>query len=244
MVAGGPIASIALTALFGLTFVQHGSGAWEWIGTLFWASAFTALTSVLPFSSGLSKSDGEQLRLLILHPKQTCSWMALLALRTQEVEGVRPRDWDSRTFEQLLAVNVAAGEYPYCQLMAFYRRIDEGSEAAAVEHLENALAMSARAGKPFRHALYLETASASANIRKQAAQARGWWNRACKLRKSKSLDVIEAGIAMCEGRYDDAARHWEAARALADRKRLDSGLIRFAKEKWAEYEAFCRSAQA
>src|SRR3954452_13443374 len=92
------------------------------------------------------------------------------------------------------------------------------------------------------HALFLEAALASANIRKQAAQARNWRQRACKLRKPESLDTVEAGIAMCEGRYEEALRLWQAARARVVLRRLDSGLIRFAKQKWAEYESFCRAA--
>lgn len=126
--------------------------------------------------------------------------------------------------------------------MAFYRSLDDDSEAAALEHLENALASSARGGKALRHAVFLEAASASANLRKQASQARIWCSRACKLRKPESLHVIEAGIATCEGRYEEAVMHWEAERTRVDRRRLDSGLIRFAKEKWAEYETECGSA--
>ncbi len=55
-----------------------------------------------------------------------------------------------------------------CQLMAFYRRLDEDLEIAALEHLEHALANSARAGKSLRHADYLQAASRIAEIRKQA----------------------------------------------------------------------------
>jgi hypothetical protein len=126
------------------------------------------------------------------------------------------------------------------RLRVSWLRIDEGAEAAALEHLENALAGSVRADKAFRHTLFLEAASASAAIRKQPAQARTWRQRACKLRKPDSLDVVDARIAMCEGRYQEAAQLWEAARARLDRRRLDSGLIRLAKEKWAEQEAACR----
>jgi hypothetical protein len=45
---------------------------------------------------------------------------------------------------------------------------------------------------------------------------------------------------MCEGRYQEAALHWEAAQARVRRRRLDSGMIRLALEKWAEQEAACR----
>jgi len=203
---------------------------------------FTALFSVFPFAVGLYKSDGALLRMLIRHPDQTASWMAMLELQTAEAKGLRPREWDAGVFGQMLTVKAAASEYPYCQLMAFYRRLDEQSEPAALEHLENVLATSARSGKPFRHAAFLEAASSSAIIRKQAGQARTWRDRACKLRRPDSLDVIEAGIAMCEMRYEEAARYWEVARARVAQRRLDSGLIRFAKEKWAEYETACRAS--
>jgi hypothetical protein len=129
----------------------------------------------------------------------------------------------------------------YCQLLAYYRRLDEGLEAAALEHLENVLATSARAGRGLRSLLFLDAASASECIRKQSAQARIWRDRACKLRKPESLDAVDAGIAMCEGRYEAALQHWEA-KAHIRRRKLDSGIIRFALEKWTEYETACRAA--
>jgi len=242
MVAGGPLASSALTIVCRVISVQYGSGTWDWIGSLFWISLFTALFSMFPFAVGLYKSDGALLRMLIRHPDQAASWMAMLELQTAEAKGLRPREWDAGAFGQMLTVDAAASEYPYCQLMAFYRRLDEQSEPAALEHLENVLATSARSGKPLRHAAFLEAASSSAIIRKQAGQARTWRDRACKLRRPDSLDVIEAGIAMCEMRYEEAARYWEAARTRVAQRRLDSGLIRFAKEKWAEYETACRAS--
>ncbi len=135
----------------------------------------------------------------------------------------------------------SAGEYPYCQLLAFYRQLDEGSQPAALQHLDNALAGSLRTGNPFRHILFLEAAGASATLRKRPDQARSWRDRACKLRKPESLDAVEAAIAICEGRYAHAARHLEAAKAHIARRKLDSGLIRFAKEKWAQHEAVCHA---
>ncbi|MCU1274690.1 MAG: cytolysin immunity CylI protein [Bryobacterales bacterium] len=242
LVAGGPFASIVLAGLCGSICVQYGSGAWDWIGCLFWTSLFIVIISGIPYSGGLNKSDGARLWQLIRYPERARSWIALLTLQTEEAKGLRPHEWNPQLFEQILTVDATANEYLYCQLMAFYRRLDEGREAGALEHLENALVRSAGVGKPLRHALFLEAASASANIRKQAAQARSWRERACKLRKPESLDVVDAGIAMCEGRYEEAVQHWEAARAHIVRRRLDSGLIRFAKEKWAEYEAACRTA--
>lgn len=241
-IAGGPLASFALTLVSLLVFVHAGNGTWDWAGTLFWVGLFTLLSSATPFSAGLTRSDGARLLLLFRHPERALSWMALLALQTEEAKGTRPREWDSELVMHALSVEPEALEYPYCQLMAYYRRLDEGAESTALQHLENALARSARTGRNVRHVLFLEAASANANIRKQVPQARDWCRRATKLRKPKSLDVVEAGIAMCEGRYGEALQFWEAARANVARRKLDSGLIRFAKEKWADYESVCRAA--
>jgi hypothetical protein len=49
---------------------------------------------------------------------------------------------------------------------------------------------------------------------------------------------------MCEGRFQEAALHWEAARARMIQRQLDSGLARFCLEKWAAFEAQCRAAPA
>lgn len=244
MVAGGPLVSVALTLLSVLIFTRYGSGLWNWIGSLFWMSLFTVMISAIPFSSGLQKSDGARLWQLIRYPERARFWMALLALQTEDAKGLRPREWNRRSFEQILTIDPAASEYLYSQLLAFYRRLDDGVEGEALVHLENALARYTRAGKPLRQALFLEAASANANIRKQPDKARIWRDRACKLRKPESLHVIEAGIAMCEGRYQEAVLHWQAAREHMVRKKLDSGRVRFAIDKWAEYEAFCKSAAA
>jgi len=167
-------------------------------------------------------------------------WMALLALQTEETNGVRPRDWSTHFVEQIVGTDVSASEYLLSQLMLYYRYLDEGAEELALEHLENALARSSSA-KIGRHAIFLEAASASALHRKNAAQARVWRDRACKLHKPESLHAVEAGIAMCEGRYAEAQEHWIAAREHAARRGLDSGLSRFAQEKWREYEEACQA---
>ena len=228
--------------LCGLLWVRYGNGTWAWIGTLFWTSLFIVVISAIPFSAGLNKSDGARFWQLFRYPEQARSWMALLAIQTEEVKGLRPREWNAEFVREILAADVSSSEYLYCQLMVFYRRLDDGSDLAALVHLENALASSKRAEKSLRHALCLEAACASAVIRKQSAHAGVWCERACKLRKPESLDVIDGAIAMCEGQYGEAAQHREAARVRVDRLHLDSGLIRFAKDKWAEYENSCKAA--
>src|SRR6266446_3755049 len=142
-----------------------------------------------PVLCGFEQIGWSTLWQLIRHPERTRSWMALLALQTEEANGLRPHEWNPRLLEQILTIDASANEYVYCQLMGFYRQLDEDREAGALEHLENALARSARVGRALRHGLFLEAASASAILRKQADQARSWRERACKLRKPESLDV-------------------------------------------------------
>jgi hypothetical protein len=84
------------------------------------------------------------LRMLIRHPERSRAWMALIALQTEEARGLRPREWAPRLIEYILAVDIRASDYVRCQLMAYYLRVDEGREVVALEHLENALAGSAR----------------------------------------------------------------------------------------------------
>lgn len=242
-IAGGPLASIFLTAFCFFLYIQGGSGDWRWIDTLFWTSLFILLTSVIPYSGGLNKSDGSRLWQLLRYPERARSWIALLSLHTEEAKGLRPHEWNAKLFELILTVDSVAAEYLHCQMLAYYRRLDEDREDEAVEHLENALASAADSGVAMQQWLFLEAAASSAFVRHRSAQARCWSERACKLRKVDSLAVVDAGIAMCEGRYEEALQHWEAARARVLRQRLDSGLIRFAKEKWAKYEAACRTAR-
>jgi hypothetical protein len=217
-VAGGPIASVVFMLLCWLACIQYGSGDRDWIGSLFWVSLLTLLLAVIPITAGLNKSDSARLWQLIHHPERARAWIAILMIQTEEVDGLRPRDWSPETFQQMMQADAFGGEFLSCQFLAYYRCLDEGAETMALGHLENALAKSGRAGKsPVPYArgsdrgryraatvrepvLFLEAASASALTRKQAAQARTWCERACKLRKPVSLEVVSAGIAMCEGR--------------------------------------------
>jgi hypothetical protein len=126
MVAGGPLASLALTVVCFLLYLRSGNGTWYTTGSLFWVALFILIISAVPFSSGLNRSDGARLWLLLQHPERARSWMALLALQTEEAKGLRPHEWDPELFRQAVSFDAPDSEYPYCQLMAFYRRLDEG----------------------------------------------------------------------------------------------------------------------
>jgi len=239
MVAGGPIASIILTGACACLFALYGTEGSGWIGSLFWAALLTAIVSLVPISAGLNKSDGARIWTILRSPEQFRSWSALLALQTEETQGVTPREWDAELVTEMLTASRSANEYPYVQMLAFYRSLHEKQDQEALQHLENALATSDRCGKVFRQCIFLEAGGASAYIRRSVPQARTWLERTGKVRKPLSTDGVEAGIAICEGRYDEARRHLNAIRIRAERKKLDSGLARFAKEKLEEHEQLC-----
>jgi hypothetical protein len=239
MIAGGPIASVLLTAACALAEFRYADGKWNWMGTLLWTGL---LITIAPWIPGSKRSDGARLRMLIRRPEQSRSWMALWALQTEETRGVVPREWDAELVRQMLATDPSAAEYPYIQLLAFYRCTDENKEQEALEHLENALARSARITKVLRQCIFLEAACSSARSRKNISQARTWIERTGKVHEPVSTDGVEAAIAIREKRYEDALRFLGSARVRIERLKLDSGLARFAKEKLSEDQRLCESA--
>jgi hypothetical protein len=198
-VAGGPLASFALMVGCGAVSVLHSDYTGGWTNILFWM-ALLSLSSLIPASSGISKSDGARLWELLRHPDRAQSWIALVAMNSEDKRGVRPRGWDPELVERVQATDPAAKEYPFIELLMFYRQLDQGNEAAAVGHLENALSASSQSGKLIRYCCCLEAAGASASIRKHAGNARIWFERARKVRKPIMSDSTQALIAICEER--------------------------------------------
>ncbi len=105
-------------------------------------------------------------------------------------------------------------EYPWIKLLAYYRSADQRDQETAVRHLEGALASVSRTGSKLSVGLVSWTRSGQAPGA-GATHARVWLEPAInadKDQKIESTDASEAAIAMAEQRYDDALRHWAAAR--------------------------------
>jgi len=139
--------------------------------------------------------------------------------------------------------NARAGE-AVRQMLAFYRQLDEGEEEAALGRLEAALAASGVCGRALRHGCFLEAACSSGLLRGSAENARGWLADARKVRRPESQQGAEAAIAMCERRYADAVKHFDAALDFVARRKLDSGLARFAKQRMIFCRRECQAALA
>ena len=240
MIAGGPIASLLLTGACTYALVAHGSGTSSWISTMFWASSLCIL-SLLPLRSAVNWSDGARLWMLLRRPAESRAWIALIALQAEETRGALPREWNPELVALAFNVQTDWEAYSYRQYLDFCRFIDLQNDTEALDCLERALAHSGKDGKKLRRAYYLEAAAVSAAKRKNASRARTWRSRALALGKPASIDGTEAEIALCEGRYQDALQHLEAARDYFEKKKLDSGLARFAKEYLAKREDECRA---
>jgi hypothetical protein len=241
MVAGGPIASIASAVVLGLLVLRYGGGTGGWRSCLF-GVFILSISSLIPASNGPNKSDGARLLLLLRHPEQSHSWMAVLKVQTEESRGVMPADWDAELVRQMLACDPSAAEYPYCQLLGYYRSADEDEKSPRLELLENALARSQKSGKMLRHALFLEAASTSAMILQNVEHANVWLDRARKVRRPDSEASVQAAIAYSQGHYQEALAQLALARAWVEKRKLDSGLARFAKKQYDRYETRCREA--
>jgi len=72
--------------------------------------------------------------------------------------------------------------------------------------------------------------------------ARAWRDRALKLRKPESGACTDGAVAMCEGRFDDAIRDIGRAKEFLVKRKLDSGLARFAKERLDQRKHACEEA--
>ena len=241
MVAAGPIASVLSVLACWLAFLKYGSGDWDWIGSFFWASA-VGLLSVIPMSSGMNKSDASRLWMLWTKPDQSRAWMATVAVQAESAAGIRPREWDSALMEQMLQTVPDGAGGIFGHLMAYYRCLDEKNDEAACEYLESALAASAKSGRAVRQLLFFEAAEVTALIRHDGPRANTWLERAVKLRKAESVACVRGSISICEARFEDGLREIAEARAFIVKKKLDSGLARFAKERLDDRERRCRQA--
>src|SRR5579872_593230 len=233
MVAGGPLATLLLAVIGGVT-----SG---WTGSLCSINLFLLASTMLPVQ-GVNKSDIPRIWQLLRDRQGAQSWAALIQIQTQDMEGVLPRDWDPEIVAQMLHSDPKSGDYAYRQLLAFYRQLDLGDSELALQHLETALATSAAGGNVVQHLCFLEASASSALYRHNAAAAHTWLARAIKVRRAVTKNGAEAAIAQSEGRYQDALRYWDAAQAYLAKKKLDSGLVRFARRIIADHQQECRQA--
>lgn len=238
VVAGGPLATMLLVVASGVAWKLSGQPA-GWISSFLWVNAILAALSLLPLAGA---TDGAKLWMLLRDPERSRGWMAVAQVMAQDAQGVMPRDWDPHLIAQLLPYDEKMAETALRQMLAYYRRADEGDETTALEHLELALAAAGRARKAIRHLIFTDAAYCSALARGNPAAARSWMARARKERRPVSVHGVEAAIAQSESRYEDAVRSWDAALAFLAKRKLESGTSRFSRNTITRAREQCLEA--
>lgn len=237
-IAAGPLSTLALTAMSYWVWRSAGANFRSWWAAVFWMGVVVASSSLVPYESSGNLSDGKHLWRLATDSARSHSWISLAALQAENRSGVRPRDWDSALFEDMMS-DAPADKESSRHLLAYCRRLDEGRGDEALQHLENALASCASSGRIVRYAIFMEAASASAGFRKNAEQAKRWYTRACKIKKPSTAFGTWAAILFCEGKYAEALPYVEAARAFVEKQGFRSGMAVMVLEKLAEFENEC-----
>ena len=244
MIAAGPICSVLFAVVSATIWMRWGDGRFEWAGSMFWAASALAALSLIPGSRGLNRTDVSRIRQLLREPDGARGFMGLVSVAAADSSGIRPRDWDCAAVCMMLTSHANSAEKGHRNLLAYYRLIDEGKTSEALDHLETALAHSAPLGLKLRTNVFLEAAYAAAAFKRDAKLSRAWLDRARKIWKTPEADAAEGALAVCEERFADGIHCFERAAALIEKRRLDSGLARFAKEKYAELQRMCREAMA
>ncbi len=160
MVAGGPVASLALALAAG--------AAWNFLpaGTVRFAAAATALASAglfvataQPFGAGggFASDGGRLLRLWRKGPVGERE-VAVLALTATAMGGTRPRDWPAAVVDAALRPDDGSITEVAARVYAAQRAADVGDARGAGAHLDRALEISRGASPLLRSVVAVEAA--------------------------------------------------------------------------------------
>lgn len=211
LVAGGPLASLALGAAgLWLHYLVAGTGPWDVLTMALGAgSLIIAAATLIPLTTAGYLTDGAQLLSLLRNDAAARQRALILALQAASIAGTRPRDWDAQLLSATLAVEGQPGFRGAAEIMAYYAALDGGAVETAGEHLARALALGPKLPKGFVEAVYLEAAYFEATHRQAAAVARAYLDRAGgSLAEGHSRLRAEAAVLWAEGEH-------RAARAAA-----------------------------
>ena len=219
MVAGGPLASVALALL---AWLPLGLGAplsalaRLALGLLTALSAGLAGVTLLPMRSGGFTSDGGRLlRLARGGPvaRREAATLPLLGLFAAETP---PREWPRELIDAATELRDGSMEECYAAVFAYYHALDSGDAARAGWWIDRVVELSGAYPPALAPSLFVEAAYFEGACRRDAARARRLLARV----PEKSFVVkpfdrarAEAALALAEGDRERAREH--ARRALA-----------------------------
>jgi hypothetical protein len=243
LIAGGPVASlVCLLAAALLALLLDGRGG-------FHAAAFAAFSAVvflmtaLPMRVGGFETDGFQWRDHGRGGPRAELKSLVLALTSQSISGIRPRDLDAALIARSIALAeqigtdaiqapLAAGPHLFAAMHA-----DDRGDCATRDQQMEQVAAHARAMPPAMRAQYAPELAFQAARSRQAAIARDWLALAAgAIGEPQTRLRVDAMLAAAEGRDADALNAVQRARALLSQS-MDPGGAKWAADQLDRIEA-------
>lgn len=224
LLAGGPLASLLVSVVTGAIAISLGLGK-SLPGSIFWIIGLTSLLlfflTIVPSNAGGYLSDGAAIMLLKSgKPEAVGRYIALLEMASALATGKRPAEFDKGRLQTLLKADPTEPIFFQARHLSFLHAADNGDLLAArrfsneiQQHLEKSPVL-------FRPKYNLDSAWLFARegepekARKLLEQNNGGLVEPCELR------LIEAEIALAEGKTDDARRLAHETIALIDQSMI------------------------
>ncbi len=201
LIAGGPVASLLLTALALAAAAVTDGRLSAYLTLLGLLSIPIFVVTALPMRAGGFLSDGRQFLELLRGGRAVEQRTMLIAAYAQALSGVRPRDRDPVLLERALALR---GEEPLrdisAAMLAFQVALDRRELAAAGEWVDVLAEGHDAYPAGFRQSIACDIAYFAARYRHDPAAAAGWYARAKGGVVEKSQRALtEAAIALATG---------------------------------------------
>jgi hypothetical protein len=219
---GGPLMNAVVAASASLLVFSGAMAPLPWlqwgVGVLGAASALLCL-ELLPYETRGHESDGRRVLALARDGERGRSFLSLLALQREIEKGVRPRDLPAAWLASARRARPQTRDFVHAQLLSFAAACDRQDQVAAAGHLERCLERISNAPPEIAAQLPVEAAVFHAWYRRDCSRAATWRDRAARPEALPPLTRarLEAALACCELRFDDALREWEIGmRAIRD----------------------------
>lgn len=218
LVAGGPLASLALALAAGAVAARVPLSPLGTIVAVMTAglSGLVMVATLIPMRTGGFQTDGARiLKLLRGGPpaEREAATLPLLALWSA---GTPPREWPRTLVDEAIGRPDGTMDESFGQLMAFYHRLDAGDADGAGRAMDRVVELSDLWPAPFVPALFAEAAYFEGVVRRNAAAAREHLARVPeKTPAVKPYDRARAEAAVALASGDAAAAREHARRALA-----------------------------
>lgn len=233
MIAGGPLASLLLTALaaalsFGIAGRMAGHAA-----IVACLSFAIFLVTAIPFRAGGFMSDGMQLLEVRRGGASVVERADLIAVTATSLGGVRPREWDTALVARLEAMNSTEPlRLLACWLLLLQRAMDCGDASQISRHAKALAERIDDYPDGFRQALHIELCIAAAldgsreTAEHHLALAKGGVTERSRLELARALVRALQGDAT-------GAEHHRAVGRNALRQAMDPGLARLTADQLA-----------